>query len=498
MPSELDYLKAVCQADPNAYIEYVAGYTQGGLHLELQRTLSNSRSVYAEFPRNHGKTDQTIFRIAWEIGHNPDILIKVVKANDDEAADFVTACRDVLESEMHQHIFPSTQKNPNDWGKMSLKVKRDILSKDPTVQGSGIFGNPGGRADILLFDDICTLKNSIQNPAQRDQVKQAYRETWMPMLKTRQSRVWRICTPWHVDDVTSVWRRLSAVKTLRRPCVGVHASPWPEIWTPDRLAAMREEIGPIAYSRAYELVPLSGEEIVFPAEMIMDAVYRVKDRPKVGEIVIAVDMAFTEKNQPFKSKKSEPDYSVITVAELHDNCIFPFRCWRQQTTFPVFKAKLLDWVRRYRPVRVLSEEVGPLKGINQQLALDLEGLTQLRRLSRKNKDKYSRAVEQQPKVAAGCLRLPVVDDGEMASEFTAMYDELTTFPVSSNDDTVDTAVDLLSEVAPVDYSKPSIVDSGAINVYSHHDIMEQGEAFAEYLDGLREQIEEDAEAMLDY
>lgn len=476
--AKIDNILGLCRADPNAFIEFVAGYEQADLHTEFQQILSRDQDVYGEWPRNHGKTDQLIYRIAWEIGHDPNLLVKVVKANDDEASDFCSAIRSIIESEKYRRVFPNIRKDTTEWGKTSLRVQRDLLSKDATVAASGIFGNPGGRADILVADDICTLKNAIQNPAQREQVKQAWTETWIPMLKTARSKQWNVCTPWHVSDITADWRKSKNFIVFRRPCHGTRSSPWPKNWPPARLLAMKEKIGNIAYARAYELVPLTGQEIVFPQDVLIQHQYFRNNLPTVGKVVACLDLAFTEKNQPRKTKKADPDWSVIMLGLITPSGeVFPFKCWRDQVTFPDFIKAWRAIADQYPIEIVTGDDNGPLKGINQQIQASVPGLNY--RMLTRSTDKHSRAIEQQHKVLSGRFRLPCNEYGEVLGEFQAVLDEMSSFPVGSHDDTVDCAVDMLS-LASTATPATSSTDN-RINVYSTADIIDEGGKFEQQI-----------------
>ena len=443
----------LCRADPNAFIEYVLGVQQGGLHVELQQALSDHEDVGAEFPRGHGNTVQIGGRCAWEIGHNPEILINVVQATDDDAVNFVTAVRSIMESPRYAEVFPEIERDPRKWGNEALTVKRKGVGvKDPTISAQPIFGNAGKRSDILIFDDICNLDNSVRQPAKREQVKQAYQNTWLPTLK-KNGRCWRVFTPWHVDDCGALWKRDKTIKMLSYPVIGTERSPWPEAFDADRLKKFMLQMGPTAYARAFNLIPISAEEQVFFPNSIRASFYDPAtwfDQAKRAtlfdgaRIIIATDFAYTEKEQ-IGPKKNEPDWSVIMPAAItRDGHVYVLDFWRGRVKFTETFNQLNKMVAAYKPEAVLLEDVGAQRGTNDIIESSLGApIIKLPRTV----DKFNRAIEAQPIVEQGRFHLPGAPGADLPGEkFIPVFQEMTEFPFSKNDDATDCAVDLINQV----------------------------------------------------
>ena len=435
-----------CRMHAHWFVPFVLDVQNSQLHDDLQWWLDETDDGYAELPRNHGKSNQIIGRLAFEIGRNPNIRIKSVGSNTEEAAKNVTAVRTILESERFKMVFPEIEPDPDNWGKESLTVKRTKTLRDATLSAMPIIGGrAGGRADILLADDICDPKNAIQQPAMRDQVKDAWATLFIPMLDaaTPGYRTWKIGTPYHVDDITASWREYHGRSgtLFRRPCIGTRSSPWPEVFTPEELTRKFDAMGPLAYARAFELRPLSGSEVLFQTEWVDRAMYRgplpeyvIKNGQRIG----AVDCAFTERT----AKKAEPDWSVFVVG-IRDPMgnLYIERVWRTRTTFPDFKNLVAREARLARVQTIWTESQGPLAGIASELRAacpcSVVGLP-------RSVDKYSRACEAQEFVMNGKLRFRA-DGISVCNEHQVAYDELTTFPVGKNDDCVDAIVDMIVE-----------------------------------------------------
>jgi len=446
--SHEDFLLA-CRLDPAWFIQYVMGVQNARLHDDIQAFLTETPDGYVEIPRNHGKTMQIAGRYAWEIGNNPDIRIKNVGSTDGESEKTVAMVKAMMETDRYKEVFPEIEPDPLTWGKTAITVKRKKMVRDPTLEAVGIMGRAGGRSDILCFDDICDLKNSVQQPALREAVKDSYKSLWLPTLDptTPNPRLWRFATPWHIDDLTAEWRKRLEPKgcLLRRPCIETPAgdeSPWPEVFTRQLLAERREEYGPVAYSRAYLLRPISSDEIVFPAEWFDRSMYRAFEIPKSvvdgGIRIASIDWAFSKKSMG----KPVPDWSVFLVG-LRDltGTLWAERLFRVRTPFPEFCRLVASNARSLGVRQIIAEANGPQAGLVQQLreAVHIPVTDALRQV-----DKYSRACEKQTFVESGRFRLPRGGDGQVLGEFRAMYDEVTTFPASEKDDLTDSMVDLIT------------------------------------------------------
>jgi len=440
---DLNTFLSACRIEPSFFVPFVLELDNGKLHNDLQWFLTESPDCYVEIPRGHAKTTQLAGRYAWEIGNNPNIRIKNVGSSDDESKKTVSMVRKIIESDRFRSVFPEIEPDFDNWGNESLTVKRSKMLRDQTIEAVSIFGRAGGRSDLLCFDDICDLRNSIQQPAMRDQVKEFYSSLWLPTLdvSTKGARTWRFATPWHVDDITAQWReefgRINAL--FRRPCVG-DLSPWPEVFTPEVLAAKRRSLGPIAYARAYELRPVSSAEIVFPTEWLDRSLFRgfvpqnVRDG---GQRIASTDFAFSIKTE----KKTNPDWSVL-LSGIRDlsGTLWVDRLWRVRMLFPDF-CKLITREVRTLGIRQLScEAQGPQSGLVQQVRQEC-GCTVVDAM--RPTDKFSRACEKQPFVEEGKFRLKG-EDGTVSRELRPLYDEMTTFPAGDHDDCVDGSIDLIT------------------------------------------------------
>jgi predicted phage terminase large subunit-like protein len=426
--------------NPLAFIALALGRPTSDLQRDLVATAMTSSAFYAELPRGHAKTSTLAYLAAWWLGVRPETRLKVVSQNDDAAAATTRFLRDIIRSPAYRATFPRVALKPGEdtitaW---SVTAPGVPTRRDPSVVGSGVFGRTGGRADLIWLDDICDLRNAVLQPTLRAQVKEAVSNIWMPMLDpsaTHEPRVWKSATPFHTDDITADWRREHAADgtLLRRPCEG-DRSPWADVFTPEVLADWRRRMGPMAYARAYELVPLSSDLLVFRAEWL--AYYRPGELPPATQVVAAIDWGYGRKAQD----RDDPDYSVCVVGEVDpQRNLYLTDVLRIREPFPVFAKQAAALLSRRGASVVYAEANGPQRGIFDQFtAMTSQPTVPVERVT----DKHIRAAGAQPFVQSGKLRFPSDADGRVVPAFQPVIDELLAFPAGSHDDTVDVVVDL--------------------------------------------------------
>lgn len=438
---EPDILYELCRRSPNWFTTYIMGFDQAKIHKRIQAHLSEHDNNYQELPRGIGKTSQMVARCAWEIGRDPTVRIKYIQQSDKDATRTTTLVKQIIEGEKFRNIFPGIKPDLDQWGKQEFRISTETMHRDSTMEAKGIFGRAGGRADILIADDVCDLRNAIQQPSLREQVKEFWNNNWLPMRDFtggRHPKTWKIGTCYHVDDITADWRDQHEPDDtlLRLPVVGMK-SPWPEEMTESRMQKIRTEIGPIAYGRAYELSPISAEMVIFSGDWIVDSLYESGKDPD-GEVVASFDFAFSEKRVD-----GDPDYSVCLIAKLSDNNhLYLLDMLRVRTTFPDFSRRALALCNNYGVNKGIGEANGPQKGLVQQLNETAKFPIMP---AKRDTDKVTRAVATQAFVESGRLHLPFSDNKTKASPtFVPLYDEMTTFPIAAHDDIVDAVVDLMT------------------------------------------------------
>ncbi len=154
-------------------------------------------------PFNSGKTSTMACPLAaFLIGQDPQVRIKFVCAGDDMAKLRVAAVKSLIESYEYRLVFPEVRPGRK-WDVHDAFVERAGHAHDPTIQARGVITEGiGGRADIVIFDDICTQKNS-EEQASRGKVRKFARGTWLSRLDGPGARAMAFATAWAADDFTN-------------------------------------------------------------------------------------------------------------------------------------------------------------------------------------------------------------------------------------------------------------------------------------------------------
>lgn len=291
---------ALCRKDINAFTEYVVidpetnEYAeQQTFHVDWQKLIDDHNRVLIAAPRGHGKTVQIVIRIIYTLGHNPNARIKIIGSSDEKAKEILGLAKEMIDkNERVREVFPHLRidKDRGDT-KGAFFVIRNIAQRDPSVEAAGVLsGGAGGRADLLICDDVVDMKNAVINPALREQVIRIVKETWFSLVAATGKIVW-ICTPYHIADashdlknnagkVWTVWWTPAIQYHIQydeegSPILDENGKPvvlksilWPTKWSEEKLENKREELGDRVFTRQYLLNAMSDEERTFPDESL--------------------------------------------------------------------------------------------------------------------------------------------------------------------------------------------------------------------------------------
>jgi hypothetical protein len=214
---------AAARTDYNAFAEFALRdhtgepITQGVLHRVWQVHIAacwdagKHPAILAPFA--HGKTIQlTVGFACFMLGMDRNLRIKIVCQSDDKAMERVMGISTVLQSPAYKLVFPHVRPVPkakaqalgkqSKWTQHEIYLDRAGFAIDPSVQAAGVLSaGTGGRADMIIFDDIVDQKNAIDEPKLRDKVAANFDNVWMQRLEPH-GRVLYVGTPWHQADNT--------------------------------------------------------------------------------------------------------------------------------------------------------------------------------------------------------------------------------------------------------------------------------------------------------
>lgn len=229
-------------------------------------------------PRESAKTTQlAISRVIWELGRNPNLRVKIITATDDLAGDIVASIADqIARNPRVREVFPKLKPaSAGLWPKPGARANRLVVvrtsqDKDPSVSGHGILSTgTGGRADLIVLDDVVDYRNAVASPTLRGRVAESALEVWINLLGPTGRAIY-IATVWHEDDLTMQLKENPEWTVWWKPARDEETGKllWADRWGEEELASRQREIGPRAFARQYLLQPLSDEERTFPEEVL--------------------------------------------------------------------------------------------------------------------------------------------------------------------------------------------------------------------------------------
>jgi len=290
------------------------------LHYEWQRFIPLKgpwQGVILGF-RESMKTSQIGFcRVLWELGHNPNLRVKYVTCNDDKARDHLRWVKENIESNERLHaVFPDLRPgSKRDWlaNKIVIASREPGLVRDVSLEVSGITSNAsGGRADLMIFDDIIDYKTVIMQPRMHEAIVGHFRNTWLAQGAAGR-RIVVIGIPTTSDDLLAQLAQDPAWHTFAKPAYiehpdGTLEATFPQYWPLERLLEQRAAIGDRAFRRQFLLQAISPDERYFSQEGINRCLCNWEiganvnpDWPRYGGVDIA------------QSLKKKASYTVIFI-----------------------------------------------------------------------------------------------------------------------------------------------------------------------------------------
>ena len=144
-------------------------------------------------------------------------------------------------------MFPDLQPG-EPWGTNAFSVSRATISKDYSVQTSGVHGNiQGARLDRVRLDDLLDYENTHTEEARKGLIE--WYKSAVTGRYTDPCRVLGVGTAFHPQDILHHLAR-QGFAAFKYPVVDQDGHPrWPERWPVARIAQRVRELGPLEAPR---------------------------------------------------------------------------------------------------------------------------------------------------------------------------------------------------------------------------------------------------------
>lgn len=447
------------------------GWWQAEMAAELQAFYEDLKAgrrprLVIQAPPQHGKSEIIVDFIGWLSGKNPDC--RTIYASFSERLGIRANLRlqRMLDSERYKQVFPGTTLNASNVVTISAQSlrNREILEfvgragffRNTTVRGSVT----GEGLDLGVIDDPIKGREEANSETIRNKTWDWLNDDFMTRF-SEEAGLLIILTRWHIDDPVGRLRAADpSLRVLSYPAIATADEPhrkageplFPEHKSLAFLLGRKRLMRPESWESLYQQNPVIEGGNLFKPDQLKRHTYGMPP-PTVRRFVFA-DTA--------QKTKEQNDYSVFQVWGLGaDGIAYLLDQVRGKYEAPELEAMARAIWAKHRAADIKHR--GHLAAMKVEDKVSGTGLIQsLRRppnpipvlpITRGSADKYTRALDALPAIAAGLVSIP----GD--APFTLdLISELAAFPNGVHDDQVDPLVDAVCELVGTPMTGISMVD----------------------------------------
>jgi len=210
--------------------------------------------------------------ILYLLGRFPNMCIKYVSENDTLAGNVVSQVkRNIEKNEKLREVFPGLKPARSEtWTGHTLIIERtgsaDLGIKDASLEASGVTSSStGGRADLIIFDDIIGSRATITEPGRHVKVRTLFYSDWLNIGGVRHIV---IGTPWTPTDLHVELLTKAGWIHWKKPAIVDGEPLWPEEWSLEALEMKRIEVGDISFDQQFMLKGLRQKQTWWTPQMI--------------------------------------------------------------------------------------------------------------------------------------------------------------------------------------------------------------------------------------
>jgi hypothetical protein len=355
----LEKIRQRARRDPFAFSQYMATDFEcplSNMHQEWHSHITDNIYTVITSPKDHRKTTTiSVERCLWELGNNPDIRIKIISHSDDLSCKILQEIKGHISKEggKFHDIFPDiTDEGAPLWSASKVRLAGTHVRKDSSIEACGVLASAtGGKADLVLFDDVVSFKNAILNPSMRQQVIDAFFGNWMDIKSGPKARIIYVATPWHKDDLTAKLLKTPKFQSYKYFIDEDFTPVWEERWPKEALIEEFKFRGAIYFNPAFRGLMMSDFDKVFNKDNIKACCVSRQDMPYIDNLekFIGVDLAIGQG----KSSK----YTVLfgLAFDEEKKIRYPIEIRRGKFSSPDTARELIDMYNEVAPVAAVVE-----------------------------------------------------------------------------------------------------------------------------------------------
>ena len=390
------------------------------------------KRLIINMPPRHTKSEFASYLLpAWFLGNFPHKKIIQTSHTAELAVGFGRKVRNLVDQDVYTEIFPGVglQQDSKAAGRWNTNKGGDYFA-------IGVGGAVTGKgADILIIDDPHSEQEAAMaasNPEVYDKVYEWYTSGPRQRLQPGGSIV-IVMTRWAARDLTGQVVKSAAQRSgeewevIEFPAILPSGNPlWPQFWSLEELAALREELPNSKWQAQYQQNPIGNESAIIKRDWWK---WWDKDNPPQCDYILqSWDTAF--------EKTQRADYSAGTTWGIF-NCeednfapnIILLNTYKKRVEFPELKRDVLREYNEYEPDSLIVEK----KASGAPLIYDLRamGIPVQEYTPGKGQDKIARLNSVSDIIASGKVWVPQTRWAE------ELVDEVAAFPSGEHDDLVD-------------------------------------------------------------
>lgn len=245
-------------------------------------------------PRGHAKTEtHTVNYALRRVTKNPNLIVTVISNTIDQSIAMLSEIKLYVESEKYQELY-GQRADYRQWSATKIRLKRDIISKDPTISVGSVEGSIiSKRSDLIILDDIIDPDN-VKTANQRKKVIDWFWGVVVPVLKPG-GQIIIVGTRWHYNDLYSkILKKKKWIRYVDKAILDFDTKEvlWIEAFSYDDLIAIKDDSGSILFNCNYQNDPSGMKGEIFKYEWIK--FYESVDAKKL-DVFFGVDPAIGEK-----------------------------------------------------------------------------------------------------------------------------------------------------------------------------------------------------------
>lgn len=359
--------RELARRDFALFCEFVYGWPAHAvpMHDEWQAHLkacwAQNKGAGIMAPRYHGKTQQLARALpVFELGRStepdlawcPNIRVNLFQHVDDKAEETLGQIKVDIESNERLHqLFPRLEPDyKRGWKQNAIYVRRTENVREPSMAAHGILSSlTSGRSDLTIGDDWCSLKTSLQEPASRKRVVQAYMSDVVNLGLEGHTRIVNIGTAWSEADLNAMLQNDPELSQDWDWLIyRIQAEPgdpmqvlWPGVWEVEQLEARRRKITEREFERGFNNRPYAEGETTFSWEAIKSC---FDDTVAPGELGDRARLKAAGYDLAMSQKDDGSYFVAFMLGSLHDKRLTPLEIVRAQTSAP----KQMDTAIRYQ------------------------------------------------------------------------------------------------------------------------------------------------------